>query len=106
MIAGANIGGGEWLFGPVRRAQQGGRIMWPATLSVLLQVADNLAVTRRALYCGEPIFRRFFRAAPSPLFGTVFNFFLDMGSFWFMPGLERLHPAGYVAAGAAARGGR
>ncbi len=82
MMAGANIGGGEWLFGPVVTAQYGGRIMWLATVSILLQAFYNLAVMRYALYCGEPIFVGFFRTAPGPLFWTVFYFLADVGSFW------------------------
>lgn len=82
MMAGANIGGGEWLFGPVVTAHYGGRIMWLATLSILLQAFYNLAVMRYALYCGEPIFVGFFRTAPGPLFWTVFYFLADLGSFW------------------------
>ncbi|MGB9604910.1 MAG: Nramp family divalent metal transporter [Bryobacteraceae bacterium] len=79
MMAGANIGGGEWLFGPVVTAQYGGRIMWIATLSIALQAFYNLAVMRYALYCGEPVFVGFFRTAPGPVFWTVFYFLVDLG---------------------------
>lgn len=82
MMAGANIGGGEWLFGPVVTAQYGGRIMWLATLSIALQAFYNLAVMRYALYCGEPIFVGFFRTAPGPVFWTVFYFLADLGGLW------------------------
>src|SRR5881296_274000 len=52
MMAGANIGGGEWLFGPAVTAQYGGTVMWLATLSIVFQVFYNLEVMRYTLYCG------------------------------------------------------
>ena len=74
MMVGANIGGGEWLFGPVVTAQYGGRIMWLATLSITMQVFYNLAVMRYALYSGEPIFVGFFRTPPGPVLWVFFYF--------------------------------
>src|SRR5687768_5677855 len=37
MMAGAAIGGGEWLMGPAVTAQYGGIIMWLALISILTQ---------------------------------------------------------------------
>jgi hypothetical protein len=82
LMVGANIGGGEWLFGPVVTAQYGGQIMWLAFTAILLQVFYNLSVMRYALYCGESIFVGFFRTAPGPRFWTIFYLIVDMGAFW------------------------
>ena len=46
VLAGANIGGGEWLFGPIVTARYGGQLMWLATLSIGFQVFYNLAIMR------------------------------------------------------------
>ena len=70
LMVGSNIGGGEWLFGPLVTAQYGGRVMWLATVAILMQVFYNLAVMRYALYCGEPIFVGYFRTWPGPRFWT------------------------------------
>ena len=53
--AGAAIGGGEWLAGPLTTARYGGSILWLATVSILVQVVYNLEICRYTLYCGEPI---------------------------------------------------
>lgn len=53
LMVGANIGGGEWLFGPLVTAQYGGRVMWIATLAIILQVFYNLAVMRYALFAAR-----------------------------------------------------
>lgn len=82
MMAGSNIGGGEWLLGPLVTAQYGGRVMWLATLAILMQLIYNLAVMRYALYCGEPIFIGFFRTAPGPRFWTVLYIVMDLGALW------------------------
>src|SRR6186713_376025 len=82
LMVGANIGGGEWLFGPLVTAQYGGRVLWLATAAILMQVFYNLAVMRYALYCGEPIFVGFFRTSPGPRFWTVFYILGDMGGMW------------------------
>ena len=79
-MVGANIGGGEWLFGPLVTAQYGGTVMWIAQLAILFQVFYNLAVMRYALYCGESIFVGFFRTAPGPRFWTAFYLLSDVGS--------------------------
>jgi hypothetical protein len=82
LMVGANIGGGEWLFGPLVTAQYGGRVMWIATLAIFMQVFYNLAVMRYALYSGEPIMVGFFRTPPGPRFWTVFYLFNDLGGLW------------------------
>lgn len=82
LMVGANIGGGEWLFGPLVTAQYGGRVMWLATLAILGQLFLNLAVMRYALYCGETIFVGFFRTWPGPTFWTCFYLMFDFGGVW------------------------
>ena len=81
LMAGANIGAGEWLFGPLLTAKYGGAILWVATLSILLQVCYNLSVMRYALYCGESIFVGFFRTPPGPGFWLPVYIILDLGSY-------------------------
>jgi Mn2+/Fe2+ NRAMP family transporter len=80
VAAGAAIGGGEWLAGPLTTARYGGSILWLATLSILAQVVYNLEICRYTLYCGEPIFTGKFRVLPSPLFWLAVYIFLDFGS--------------------------
>jgi Mn2+/Fe2+ NRAMP family transporter len=80
VAAGAAIGGGEWLAGPLTTARYGGAILWLATLSILAQVIYNLEICRYTLYCGEPIFTGKFRVLPGPLFWLVVYVFLDFGS--------------------------
>lgn len=82
LMVGSNIGGGEWLFGPLVTAQYGGRVMWLASLSILMQVYYNLSVMRYTLYCGEPIFVGKFRTPPGPLFWTCFYLLGDLGGVW------------------------
>lgn len=82
VMAGANIGGGEWLFGPVVTARYGGTILWIAFTAILLQVCYNLAIMRYTLYCGENIFVGFFRTNPGPRFWTIFYMALDMAGAW------------------------
>jgi hypothetical protein len=82
LMVGANIGGGEWLFGPLVTAQYGGRVMWLATLAIAMQVFHNLAVMRYSLYCGETIFVGFFRTKPGPLFWTFFYLLFDFFGMW------------------------
>ncbi|MBM3775398.1 MAG: hypothetical protein FJW37_09580, partial [Acidobacteria bacterium] len=82
LMAGANIAGGEWLFGPLVTAQYGGRVLWLATTAILLQVCYNLAIIRYALFCGESIFVGFFRTWPGPRFWTAFYLLIDLGSYW------------------------
>ena len=82
LMAGANIGGGEWTLGPVVTAQYGGRVMWLGTTAILMQVFYNLAIMRYALYTGESIFVGFFRTRPGPWFWTPFYLFIDAGGYW------------------------
>jgi hypothetical protein len=80
VAAGAAIGGGEWLAGPLTTAQYGGAILWLSTVSILAQVFYNLEISRYTLYCGEPIFTGKFRLLPGPLFWLVVYLVLDFGS--------------------------
>src|SRR5690606_19978919 len=82
LMAGSNIGGGEWLFGPIVTARYGGQLMWLATLSIAFQVFYNLSVMRYTLYTGEPIFVGFFRTAPGPKFWVFFYLLIDLGGIW------------------------
>jgi hypothetical protein len=82
LMVGANIGGGEWLFGPLVTAQYGGKVLWLATVSIFVQVAYNLAVMRYALYTGETIFVGFFRLMPGPAFWTCFYLMFELGAIW------------------------
>jgi hypothetical protein len=82
LMVGANIGGGEWLFGPLVTAQFGGGILWLATISIMVQVAYNLSVMRYTLYCGETIFVGFFRTLPGPTFWTFFYLMFEFGGVW------------------------
>jgi hypothetical protein len=82
VMVGSNIGGGEWLFGPVVTAQYGGTIMWLASLSILMQVFYNLSVMRYTLWCGEPIFVGYFRTPPGPRFWTAVYIVNDLGGLW------------------------
>jgi hypothetical protein len=82
LMVGANIGGGEWLFGPLVTAQYGGRVLWLATIAILVQVAYNLSVMRYTLYTGETIFVGFFRTWPGPTVWTAFYLLFEFGSVW------------------------
>jgi len=82
MMVGANIGGGEWLFGPLVTAQYGGQVLWLATIAIMVQVAYNLSVMRYTLYTGETIFVGFFRTWPGPTFWTLFYLMFEFGSVW------------------------
>lgn len=82
MMAGAAIGGGEWLTGPRNTAQYGGTLMWLAGMSIVLQVFYNLEVIRYAVYSGESIFVGFFRMWPGPRAWTVFYLCVDFFGLW------------------------
>jgi hypothetical protein len=82
MMAGTNIGGGEWLMGPLVTAQYGGRVMWLATVAIGLQVCYNLCIQRYSLYCGESILIGFLRTPPGLRFWTAFYLVMDLGSYW------------------------
>jgi hypothetical protein len=80
VAAGAAIGGGEWLAGPMTTARYGGAILWLATVSILVQIIYNLEICRYTLYSGEPIFTGKFRLLPGPGFWLVVYLLLDFGS--------------------------
>jgi hypothetical protein len=80
VAAGAAIGGGEWLTGPLTTARYGGAILWLSTVSILVQVFYNLEICRYTLYCGEPIFTGKFRLLPGPAFWLIVYLLLDFGS--------------------------
>src|SRR5262245_58608550 len=82
VMVGANIGGGEWLFGPLVTAQYGGKVLWLATLAILVQVAYNLSVMRYTLYTGENIFVGFFRLPPGLPFWPMFYLLFEIGVVW------------------------
>jgi hypothetical protein len=82
VMVGANIGGGEWLFGPLVTAQYGGKVLWLATLAILVQVAYNLSVMRYTLYTGESIFVGFFRLPPGLPFWPMFYLLFEIGGVW------------------------
>jgi hypothetical protein len=82
LMAGANIGGGEWLLGPEVTARYGGSILWIATLAIAAQVFFNLEVMRYALYCGEPMFVGYFRLPPGPLLWTALYLAFDFVGIW------------------------
>ena len=82
VMVGANIGGGEWLFGPLVTARYGGAVMWLATLAIVVQVAYNLSVMRYTLYTGESIFIGFFRLPPGLPFWPMFYVLFEIGGVW------------------------
>jgi hypothetical protein len=82
LMAGSNIGGGEWLLGPLVTAQYGGQVLWLATIAIMVQVFYNLSVMRYALYTGESIFVGFFRTRPGPKFWTAFYLIFDLGTYF------------------------
>jgi hypothetical protein len=82
MMAGAAIGGGEWLTGPRNTALYGGTLMWLAGFSIFFQVIYNLEVIRYAMYSGESIFVGFFRLMPGPKFWTVVYLCIDFFGLW------------------------
>jgi hypothetical protein len=82
LMAGAAIGGGEWLIGPAITSQYGGTLMWIALVSILLQACYNQEVMRYTLYCGEPILTGCFRIRPGPAFWTGAYLLLDFGAIW------------------------
>ena len=84
LMMGANIGGGEWLFGPEVTARFGGSLMWLATVAIVCQVFYNIETGRYALYCGEPTTNGFMRTWPGPRFWVVVYLLLGMGAF--LPG--------------------
>src|SRR5436190_4297257 len=86
VMMGIQIGGGEWLFGPIITAQYGGGLMWIATIAIVLQVFYNIECGRYALYCGEPVMTGFMRVAPGPRFWVAVVLLMSVGAF--IPGLS------------------
>ncbi len=81
-MAGAAIGGGEWLTGPVITARYGGGLLWLATLSILGQALYNVEVSRYTLYTGEPIFAGKLRTLPGPVFWVPVYLLFDASAFF------------------------
>ena len=79
---GGSIGSGEWLLGPAITAQYGGRLLWIATIAILLQVILNTEAIRYTLYTGEPMMSGYMRCKPGAPFWMTFysgiNFFRDL----------------------------
>ncbi len=82
LMVGANIGGGEWLFGPLVTARYGGQILWLATISILVQAAYNLSVMRYTLYTGEAVTVGYFRTWPGPVFWASIYLMFEFGAVW------------------------
>lgn len=82
LMVGANIGGGEWLFGPLVTARYGGQILWLATISILVQAAYNLSVMRYTLYTGEAVTVGYFRTWPGPAFWACIYLLFEFGAVW------------------------
>ena len=81
-MAGAAIGGGKWLTGPVITARYGGGLLWLATLSILGQALYNVEVSRYTLYTGEPIFAGKLRTLPGPAFWVPVYLMFDTAAFF------------------------
>jgi len=79
--AGAAIGGGEWLMGPVNTGRYGGAVLWVTTLSIIAQVVYNIEISRYTLYTGEPIMNGKFRTFLGPMLWLGVYLLLDVGSF-------------------------
>lgn len=99
VLAGASIGGGEWLVGPLVTARYGGALMWLALLSILGQLIYNLEVSRYALYTGEPIFTGKFRTLPGPVFWLLIYAILDCGAFFPYLAANAAAPVGAMIVG-------
>lgn len=80
VMAGAAIGGGEWVTGPLNASKFGPWLFWLATCSILGQVIYNLEISRYTLYSGEPVFTGKFRVWPGPWFWLFAYLVLDFGS--------------------------
>src|SRR5689334_311782 len=94
VMMGIQIGGGEWLLGPTVTAKYGGGLMWLATIAIVVQVFYNMECGRYALYCGEPVFTGFMRAAPGPSFWFGLMLLLNISAL--VPGLST-HGAALIA---------
>ncbi|HEX7896651.1 MAG TPA: Nramp family divalent metal transporter [Planctomycetota bacterium] len=100
LSAGAAIGGGEWLMGPVNTGRYGGSILWVTTLSILAQVVYNIEISRYTLYTGEPIMNGKFRTFMTPLFWLGIYTVLDAGSLIPYQSISTAVPIAAMAKGA------
>ena len=80
MMAGAAIGGGEWLLGPSVGARYGGALLWVATISLIAQFVYNIEASRYTLYSGEPVMTGKFRTFPGPLAWFFLYLVIDLGA--------------------------
>ncbi|HEY8550183.1 MAG TPA: Nramp family divalent metal transporter [Vicinamibacterales bacterium] len=80
IMAGAAVGGGEWLLGPRVGAQYGGALLWVATLSLACQFVYNVEASRYTLYTGESILTGAFRTRPGPRLWFWLYLLLDFGA--------------------------
>ncbi len=64
ILLAASIGGGEWLIGPATVIMYGPRVLWIATVAIVLQVIFNLEAIRYTLYTGEPAISGIMRLRP------------------------------------------
>ncbi len=79
---GGSIGSGEWLLGPAITAQYGGRLLWIATIAILLQSFINTEAIRYTLYTGEPVFSGYMRCKPGSRFWAFFYLIVDFFGMW------------------------
>ena len=79
---GGSIGSGEWLLGPAITAQYGGRLLWIATVAILLQSFINTEAIRYTIYTGEPMFSGYMRCKPGSRFWAFFYSGIDFFGIW------------------------
>ena len=79
---GGSIGSGEWLLGPAITAQYGGRLLWIATIAILLQAILNTEAIRYTLYSGEPMLSGYMRCKPGARFWAIFYSAVDFFGIW------------------------
>ena len=79
---GGSIGSGEWLLGPAITAQYGGRLLWIATIAILLQSFINTESIRYTIYTGEPMFSGYMRCKPGSRFWAFFYSGVDFFGIW------------------------
>ena len=82
IMLGASIGSGEWLLGPAITAQYGGRLLWIATIAIVLQVLLNTEAIRYTIYTGEPMFSGYMRCKPGAPFWAFFYSIIDFFGIW------------------------
>ena len=79
---GGSIGSGEWLLGPAITAQYGGRLLWIATIAIVLQVILNTEAIRYTLYTGEPMLSGYMRCKPGAPFWMTFYSSVNFFGIW------------------------